>query len=399
MYDCPQKITEFFLFQTSDIRKIHVYDSLVMNRLPLEILEYIQITLIKQYEFEAFVKLSCTSKIFNIFEINKVIAKTKMDWRNQLLNTKHILMFPRYKASPDLANVISELEILKNKVFSATNKTELVLDYLDVIIDIKDEINMLFRRQDITVDYQKQILMLRDQLFSIRCFGDQNNLQHMYDVATQSINITKIFNEFLKGITYFASELPYSPREPVYHRHGSCPPRGNANFSCNSARGTVQDKQSLEKCFIERLVCDLLWSELTGSQQDTPHIEWLAKTKEAWTTCFPKKSLQVKLEFNERTLNNNNTSIKDRVPIELVVTMQGEGYDCIDTYIRSWRKERKMYADEVFCQRVYNGVVHTKTCTFNDSDAWTQQLSGGKTHKRAWKSRRITYYDSPLIQK
>lgn len=59
---------------------------------------------------------------------------------------------------------------------------------------------------------------------------------------------TDIFNDFIKGITWFHNEKVFNLKEPAYHRHGSCQERGKMNDNCK------ERAENIEKCYFERLI-------------------------------------------------------------------------------------------------------------------------------------------------
>lgn len=315
------------------------------------------------------------------------IAKTKTSMENQLHKLKHNLLQLRYSGNTQRkAALTTELSNAIKLARQITNKQQVLQENIDIITDIRDELNNIIRLNWMTTSEKAEITHYRDVLFSPSCFGDaQTVLQHVYECNVTSRQITQIFNKFVKGISYFSHEQLSSNREPVYHRLGSCPPKGNLNYNCVSARNPLH-VEALEKCYIERLVYDSIWSELTNCQQDKSHLEWLINTRDAWQTCFPGKDMKITVDFNEkRFVNNTNVLFKDRIPIRLEVQVRGQGYERIDTYIRTWMTGINEYTDIVTCERLFNGVIHSKVSTYDDEGLWVPPYTGGK-HKRNKKS-------------
>ena len=124
------------------------------------------------------------------------------------------------------------------------------------------------------------------------------------------LGITRIFGEFVKGITYF-KQGEYNLEKPVYHRLMSC---GDGNLAFRRIYQQCQNdsskkriaKRRIETCYIERLIYDHLYKTQSlhfpskGDEektQDEGHKNWLEQTKEAFQTCFPTVELQIELEY------------------------------------------------------------------------------------------------------
>ncbi len=182
--------------------------------------------------------------------------------------------------------------------------------------------------------------------------------------------VTNMFNAFVRGITYFASEAPTGrPYQPVYHRLGSCAPRGEDNPRCfpeNTSNTRRVKKANIEKCYIERCIYDALWTRFVGTQ-DSGHLRWLQKTKNAYRTCFPDMDLGVGVTFDAET----------NLPVRLVVTASRDGAE-------AWEMEYTKYvADEcdprvseapVRCYRrdATTGAVSTRVSTFEEQGEWLE---------------------------
>lgn len=117
----------------------------------------------------------------------------------------------------------------------------------------------------------------------------------------KNIDLSYIFEEFIKGITYFKyqQESKYSI---IYHRLYSCGSKGNSeNLKCTKTKYSKEHKRKIETCYIERLIFDQLYREI-GEEltQDKTHIDRLEITKNIYQTCFPKQDIVVNIQFENR---------------------------------------------------------------------------------------------------
>jgi hypothetical protein len=131
------------------------------------------------------------------------------------------------------------------------------------------------------------------------------------------LKITKQFDKFLKGITYFAYQKPHD-KSPAYHRLSSC---GSGTEAFRQAYNQCQKsmtkskiarvKKQIETCYIERLIYDDLYKKQTlffptdgrsSPSQDAGHTHWLEQTKQDFLTCFPDVEIKVSIEEFDDTM-------------------------------------------------------------------------------------------------
>lgn len=121
-------------------------------------------------------------------------------------------------------------------------------------------------------------------------------------IETDKYVTTRIFNNFIRGITFFNKEKVYDTRQPVYHRKGSCSKKGTPNTKClnqNSKADTKTKANEIRKCFIERLVYDEIWTQIVHSSQDLQHLQWLEDTRKSYISCFPNSSISIDIQYDE----------------------------------------------------------------------------------------------------
>ena len=169
--------------------------------------------------------------------------------------------------------------------------------------------------------------------------------------------ITRLFEEVLKGVTYFQSEQ--STASPIYHRLFSCGPGDNAfrtAFHQCSTGMTKADKKRRQKrirtCFLERLIYDELYKQeclhfpekgCDPMAQDRQHLFRLDLTRSDFQSCFPDRDMQVALHY------------EDGLPLRLEVTHIKHGQvDYAETFQRSFhfgRAGNKVYDMDVECTK------------------------------------------------
>ena len=249
----------------------------------------------------------------------------------------------------DVLNVLNDFKdnIRKTLLKRPAEKDMFIKTYYDILSSIKFELDYLIKEPHMQPN--NDIIRLRDRLYADLLFDIQ--------VENEMRKVTGIFNEFLKGITYFSNQIPNSG-QPVYHRPGfSCKSRGQKNDECdekNSNTVKASKKKTIRICYIERLVYDELWIKMMFSSQDLRHVSWLDDTMKAYQTCFSDGNIRIEL-----TMNDDNT-----VPIILKIF---DG-DIIEVYERIYDSVNKRYGDTTYCyQYDSNMLVKHKKNTFENN--------------------------------
>lgn len=179
------------------------------------------------------------------------------------------------------------------------------------------------------------------------------------------LGITLLFEQFLKGITYFANQE--SNVTPIYHRLDACGP-GNEAFrktylQCTQSmpkekRRNVQRR--IETCYKERLIYNKMWLHEKHAQ-NTEHIyqiEMVAKSD--FHSCFPNVDIEVDVVFD------------GHMPVELTVMRNVRGKMVSkETYVKKIRRGAKSdYIPIVECMRTTSEFVYVKTQGYNCSRKW-----------------------------
>lgn len=141
--------------------------------------------------------------------------------------------------------------------------------------------------------------------------------------------ITLVFEQFIKGITYFKKE---SAQHPIYHRLASCGDgsktfRESYNICTNK---TIKEKRKIiERCYTERLIYNELYIQQTIN--DDRHKNWLEQTKLDFQTCFPRIDIKVNIE-------------------------EYDGIFPIKVRVEKYRDDKLVYS-EVFQKELIHGVI------------------------------------------
>lgn len=205
--------------------------------------------------------------------------------------------------------------------------------------------------------WKQQLIKMRDQIFG-------SKLKGLFAEEQKQIQASRVFIKFIEGITSFANERPYNMRDLIYHKNGSCSKNGTANFDCTATKNRshkMSNTHLIEKCLIERLIYDHLWSHIERLPQDIGHVEWLEKTRLAYTSCVPFGSIEIKVEEYEI------------MPVKLEIKRYINGV-CVDveTYKKKWDANSGTYNDDVYCIKrkpLINGG-YTKNQTYAGVVPW-----------------------------
>jgi hypothetical protein len=163
----------------------------------------------------------------------------------------------------------------------------------------------LFKIYDILVGTQSKIYIdppsieLRKAVdkFCNKLFGIKNVKKHFKYYPT------RIFDEFIKGVTLFKGDSPSILSKPTYHREHSC---GSAKIkSIEKFKIFPQDtpeirrkkRKSLERCIIERKIYDQIYRNILHPQ-DVPHLFELSMLERIYLD-IAKDEIRVIVEFKD----------------------------------------------------------------------------------------------------
>jgi hypothetical protein len=230
---------------------------------------------------------------------------------------------------------------LKNEVIDET----FIETYYESLSAVKFQLDYTLKEPNIRIN-NGIIIGFRDRIFG--------NLLKEIDVINENRKVTNVFNEFIKGITYFNDDIRFSNFQPAYHRNTSCSQKGTRNKRC-----TTKEYNSIiiERCYIERLIYDYIWYNIMNTHQDLGHLEWLEDTKQAYKSCFPDTTIYVKIDYY-----NDDYEI----PINLEIIKETGTKIRTERYTHMYDMINKRYFNSVYVFREYNNIRESWTNTFQN---------------------------------
>lgn len=127
------------------------------------------------------------------------------------------------------------------------------------------------------------------------------------------LGITQVFEDFIKGITYFSDELESKKKIPIYHRAASC---GNSSedfkrkylqcYKDNNELTLKIKREHIYKCYLERLIYDKIYlnsilhfpSGLNNElKQNNGHIFQLKERAKDFNECFLGLNIEIEIFY------------------------------------------------------------------------------------------------------
>lgn len=187
-------------------------------------------------------------------------------------------------------------------------------------------------------------------------------------------NVTSIFEEFIKGITYFEHEKD-DKAIPIYHRLYACGPyadthrQGNLICTQDMSKDELRRRRPLiERCYIERLIYNEIHKYYSlhfptkndSPTQDEGHLFRMKITQEDFQTCFPETTITVDIHH------------EDNIPIKAVITRTIKGLTTIMTFCKyvtlSPNFGVKIYQENIEVEKIdTKGRKYIKTSRFANS--------------------------------
>jgi hypothetical protein len=176
-------------------------------------------------------------------------------------------------------DVLRELEGFENDIRKIKQRDLFVDSNHTLLSAIKFELEYLIKQH--TGLTHSKLIRFRDKIFG--------SLLRNVQIINEKKRVTGLFNNFIKGITFFSNEIPYDTNQPAYTK------RGSKNTEC-------LEQRDIRNCYIERLIYDDIWTTIIHSSQDINHISWLEETKKAYEKCFPGNELFCKVEYTDNNI-------------------------------------------------------------------------------------------------
>lgn len=177
--------------------------------------------------------------------------------------------------------------------------------------------------------------------------------------------VTKIFGEFIRGVTYFNTET-LNDFFPIYHRLASCGPP-EQTLSCKNKQ-KKSEKKKIRKCYIERLIYNDIFihntlnfpktTEFVEHSQDEGHIEAINRIKTKFEECFPKRNIIVEMNY----LNEYPTELQ-------IIETYNNTVISIEKYNRRLNGDKK-YDYTVDAIKMKDGVMYERKQNFAHIFQW-----------------------------
>lgn len=173
---------------------------------------------------------------------------------------------------------------------------------------------------------------------------------------------TDLFTKFVRGITFFDHENDQTAH-PMYHRAESC---GVATLNVDEKFLAGDNKTFLRKCYIERLLYNMIYFEIFN-MQDAKHLNELAWVQKVYEKHFFGEYIRIEVKFTRIV-----------VPVSIKITwnpLSSQTSQCIETYRKVYDPSKDDYKPEVFCSKtctMKNGkkTQYEKVQDFEEEAAW-----------------------------
>lgn len=193
--------------------------------------------------------------------------------------------------------------------------------------------------------------------------------------------VTRLFEQFIRGITYFQNQVSDEPYTVVYHRLEACGPGDDAyrrlHQQCTDdmpQQRRSEIRRKIETCYIERLIYDRIYKEITlhfpniGSEtheQDQAHRDRLEIVKADFKSCFWNLDIDVDIKFDMH------------MPYELTITRTIRGqFASSETYTKTISFDPifggKCFDNDVTAIRKTNKYTYTRVQSFVTQPNWVR---------------------------
>lgn len=179
--------------------------------------------------------------------------------------------------------------------------------------------------------------------------------------------ISKLFEEFIKGITYFSRD---KANPSIYHRLYECEPSDetyrNGNLVCFfvlNKKELIRRRTLIERCYIERLIYTEIYNKLYNNQNNHKAFK-IDLTKKDFETCFPNTKINISIDYH------NN------LPMKLTIMKETQGIlamTTITTYekiITTTSYGNKEYDDIIEVIKIENNKKYFKLSTFTNPGSY-----------------------------
>ena len=251
-----------------------------------------------------------------------------------------------HKTSQD--DVFKEIDFSNLKIHELNNLLSKLNDFYKLLIHIKDNHILLqgFYDKNYVELVKIKYFLFELKNIKIQSIHDKIFIKIFKMNKKMPLGITRIFEEFIKGITYFKNEEEYKRKIPIYHRAASCGYSSknfiNKYLKCygtNLPEIIEQKKNHIFKCYVERLIYDDMFKQLmfhfpttlddTNIQQNKGHIYQLNQRAHNFNSCFLNTHINIEITY------------EDNFPVILIIKYLNQ-----DKIVKIEKFEKILYFDE-----------------------------------------------------
>jgi hypothetical protein len=183
-----------------------------------------------------------------------------------------------------------------------------------------------------------------------------------YNEITDFRIVTKVFTNFVKGITYFQIE-EQTYRWPIYHRNVSCGTNAlTTEYKFKKTMFGPKKDKLVERCFIERTIYNILYKKILDSQ-NLGHLVEYSNITRIYQNYFPNVYIQIEIQYLTNTY----------YPIRIIINK----LDVISTviietqiYTKTCNPITFVYDDIIRYEKEDINHNYAKTQTFDNEEAW-----------------------------
>jgi hypothetical protein len=203
--------------------------------------------------------------------------------------------------------------IIKLEEVSSIGKDKIIKETKQLLKELKKVENEKILLQGLIDRNYTDLKKLRDILLGIkinegRSISDKIFTKILKFESHMPLGITIVFENYIKGITYFSNEKENKDQIPIYHRASSC---GNKkknfrNLLKNTLINEEIKKNHIKKCYLERLIYDDMYREMSL------HFPTELKNQEL------KQNKGHEHQLTERAKNYYNYYLEEEINIEIL---------------------------------------------------------------------------------
>lgn len=255
----------------------------------------------------------------------------------------------------------SNISLLKRKInFSSIQNNDLTL-FDEQLIKFHKILNTLQKNHILIQGFYDNKY---DSLIKIKFFLSKLNrpkYRSFYDIIFKNIfkmgkrtplGVTRIFSEFIKGITFFSDQVENKENIPIYHRVASCGSSSNdfrkrylQCYNNNEPELIEEKKKHIYRCYLERLIYDNMflrastYLENNGIllEQNIGHKFQLTERGHNFNSCFLDTKISIKIDY------------QDNFPITLFIYFHNKNGELTKTE----KFEKVLLDDDIYGNRYY----------------------------------------------